>query len=141
MEKGVGSVEESEALKTVRRILSEVLEIDEAQIRRDSTLVDDLGIESVDLLNIGLRIENEFNFRIEEGELWNVGLDFVDNDRYIKGEILTKDGIAEISQRFPLIEFSEIGDQDISFYDIVALITVEMIVDYVLRKLQKEKNA
>ena len=62
-------------------------------------------------------------------------MDFVDNEKYIQGEMLTKEGLAEIKRRFPQIDTSQFGDEAVSFYDIIGLITVGMIVDYVLKKL------
>ena len=133
-------MDENEVFEKVRKILADILEMDLNEINRNSSLLDDLGIESVDLLNINLRIEYDFNIKIQEGELWNVGLDFVDNDKYMLEEMLTKDGLAEIKGRFPLIDMSHFGDENISFYDVIGLITVEMIVDYVVTKLKSIEN-
>jgi len=133
-------MDENEVFEKIRKILADILEMDLNEINRNSSLLDDLGIESVDLLNINLRIEYEFNFKIQEGELWNVGLDFVDNDKYMLGEMLTKDGLAEIKGRFPLIDTFQFGDEEISFYDAIGLITVEMIVDYIATKLKSIEN-
>ena len=133
-------MDENEVFEKIRKILADILEVGLDEINRNSSLLDDLGIESVDLLNINLRIEYDFNIKIQEGELWNVGLDFVDNDKYMLGEMLTKDGLAEIKGRFPLIDTSHFGDENISFYDVIGLITVEMIVDYVVTKLKSIEN-
>jgi acyl carrier protein len=133
-------MDENEVFEKIRKILADILDVDLDKINKNSSLLDDLGIESVDLLNINLRIEYDFNIKIQEGDLWNVGLDFVDNDKYILEEMLTKDGLAEIKGRFPLIDISDFGDENISFYDVIGLITVEMIVDYVVTKLKSIEN-
>ena len=128
-------MDEKDVFEKIRIILADILEMAPNEISRDSSLLDDLGIESVDLLNINLKIENAFHIQIQGDELWNVGLDFVDNEKYIQGEMLTKEGLAEIKRRFPQIDTSQFGDDAVSFYDIIGLITVGMIVDYVLKKL------
>ena len=133
-------MDENEVFEKVKTILADIIEMDPDEINRNSSLLDDLGLESVDLLNINLRIEYEFNFRIQEGELWNIGLDFVDNDKYMLGEMLTTDGLAEIKGRFPLIDTSQFSDEEISFYDVIGLITVEMIIDYIVTKLKCIEN-
>ena len=48
----------------VRRVVAEVLQIGEEQIRPESLLTDDLGADSMDLLRIMLRLEEEFKTEI-----------------------------------------------------------------------------
>ncbi|MGI5932101.1 MAG: acyl carrier protein [Eubacterium sp.] len=48
----------------VRRVVAEVLQIGEEEIRPESLLTDDLGADSMDLLRIMLRLEEEFKTEI-----------------------------------------------------------------------------
>ncbi len=48
----------------VRRVVAEVLQIGEEEIRPESLLTDDLGADSMDLLRIILRLEEEFKTEI-----------------------------------------------------------------------------
>jgi len=52
---------EFEALK---RIIAEVLNVDEAEITLDSTFVDDLGADSLDVFQIIMGLEEEFDIEI-----------------------------------------------------------------------------
>ncbi|TDR94172.1 acyl carrier protein [Enterovirga rhinocerotis] len=45
---------------TIHRILDEVLGVDRHTLRDDASLVDDLGADSVDLIEIGILLEDEF---------------------------------------------------------------------------------
>ena len=54
-------MDEKEVFEKIRIILADILEMAPNEISRDSSLLDDLGIESVDLLNINLKIENAFH--------------------------------------------------------------------------------
>ena len=50
----------------LRKILSEQLEIDEDRITLDSDIADDLGANSLDLVDLVMSIEDEFGIEIPE---------------------------------------------------------------------------
>lgn len=56
----------------IRAFLIEDLEIDEAQITEDATLKNDLGIDSLDFVDIVAFVERTFGFRIQPEEMVNV---------------------------------------------------------------------
>lgn len=68
----------------VRDILAETLMTDKRNIRRENTLVDDLGADSIDFVEIVLELEKAFGITIKDDEAeqlneWTVGnlYDFV----------------------------------------------------------------
>lgn len=68
----------------VRTILADVLMTDKRNIRRENTLVDDLGADSIDFVEIVLELEKAFGITIKDDEAeqlneWTVGnlYDFV----------------------------------------------------------------
>ena len=50
----------------LQRIISEVLNIDADKITMDSTFIDDLGADSLDVFQIIMGIEEEFDIEIPE---------------------------------------------------------------------------
>jgi acyl carrier protein len=50
----------------LKKIISEVLNIDEAEIALDTTFVDDLGADSLDVFQIIMGIEEEFDIKIND---------------------------------------------------------------------------
>ena len=50
----------------LQKIIAEVLNIDEDKIALDSTFVDDLGADSLDVFQIIMGIEDEFGIQIPE---------------------------------------------------------------------------
>ena len=48
----------------LQKIIAEVLNLSEAEIRPDSTSVDDLGADSLDIFQIIMGIEEEFDIEI-----------------------------------------------------------------------------
>lgn len=53
----------------VRDVLVEALNIDVEMIQRESSLKDDLGIDSIAAVELSLELETEFDIRIEDEEL------------------------------------------------------------------------
>lgn len=74
--------------RKVRTILADVLMTDKKNIRRDKTLVDDLGADSIDFVEIVLELEKAFGIAIKDDEAeqlneWTVG-DLYD---FVKGKL------------------------------------------------------
>ncbi|SFR90180.1 acyl carrier protein [Anaeromicropila populeti] len=51
-------------LEKLKKIISEVLNVEEDEITMDSTFVDDLGADSLDVFQIIMGIEEEFDIEI-----------------------------------------------------------------------------
>ena len=59
-------------IETVNEILREEFEIEEQALTPDANLVDDLGIESLDFVDIVVTIEKEFGFKVKREEITRV---------------------------------------------------------------------
>lgn len=72
----------------MRTILADVLMTDKKNIRREKTLVDDLGADSIDFVEIVLKLEKAFGITIKDDEAehlneWTVG----DLYNFVKGKL------------------------------------------------------
>ena len=56
----------------LQKIIAEVLNIDTDKITMESTFVDDLGADSLDVLEIIMSIEDEFNIKIPTNGAENI---------------------------------------------------------------------
>jgi acyl carrier protein len=61
-----------EVVKTVNSFLVEEIEIDEHLLKEDAMLKDDLGIDSLDFVDIVVIVERNFGFKIKAEELSDV---------------------------------------------------------------------
>ena len=52
--------------------LAEVLNVDPAEIRPETTFLEDLGADSLDIYQIIMKIEEEFEIRINEKDVENI---------------------------------------------------------------------
>lgn len=79
-------MERTEIEEKVREFLIDDLEIDEEKIAADAQLKEDLGIDSLDFVDIVVIVERKFGFKIKPEEMTNVKTlsQFVD---YIEGKV------------------------------------------------------
>ncbi|MHB8130544.1 MAG: acyl carrier protein [Mobilitalea sp.] len=56
----------------LQKIISEVLNVDAEEIRMETTFVDDLGADSLDVFQIIMGIEEEFDIEIANEEAENI---------------------------------------------------------------------
>lgn len=115
----------------VRSTLVDALGVDEEDVTRDATLRNDLGAESIDLLDIVFRLERNFGIKIPRGELFPENVsdpDLTENGR------LTEKGLAELKQRMPYADLSDF-EKDPDVEKILDLYTVDTLVNYVADKL------
>ncbi|MBR2403265.1 MAG: acyl carrier protein [Lachnospiraceae bacterium] len=56
----------------LKKIIAEVLNVDEEEISMETTFVDDLGADSLDIFQIIMRLEEEFDIEIANEEAENI---------------------------------------------------------------------
>ncbi|MBP6715344.1 MAG: acyl carrier protein [Acidobacteria bacterium] len=56
-------------------IVAEALNVPVERVTPSASLIDDLGAESIDFLDILFRLETAFNIKIRENELWGGAID------------------------------------------------------------------
>ncbi len=61
-----------EILEKVRELIADKLGVDKDEVTEEASLVDDLGADSLDLVDLVMVFEEEFNVKIEDEELENI---------------------------------------------------------------------
>ncbi len=59
-------------LEMLKKFVSEILVVDIREIKPESSFVDDLGADSLDLLQIVMGMEEKFNVKIPEEDLTGI---------------------------------------------------------------------
>jgi acyl carrier protein len=58
----------SDVFNQVKSLIAEQLEVDEEQITMESLIVDDLGADSLDVVELIMHLEDKFSIEIPEAE-------------------------------------------------------------------------
>ena len=61
-----------EEFKKLKEIIADVLSVDPEEITLDTTFTDDLGADSLDLFQIVMNIEDEFDLEVDQDQAENV---------------------------------------------------------------------
>ncbi|MCR5396497.1 MAG: acyl carrier protein [Lachnospiraceae bacterium] len=54
--------------ETLKRIIAEVLNVDEAEITKETTFIDDLGADSLDVFQIIMGVEEELDIEVNSDD-------------------------------------------------------------------------
>lgn len=120
-----------EIFEKVQTTLVDALGVDEEDVTPGATLFNDLGAESIDLLDIVFRLERNFGIKIARGELFPEN---VSDPELVQDGKLTEKGLAEIQGRMPYADLTEFAKNP-ELEKLFDLYTVETLVQYVAGKL------
>ncbi|MFN7986446.1 MAG: acyl carrier protein [Thermoanaerobaculia bacterium] len=113
----------------VLSIVADALDQPAERVTLDSSLVDDLGAESIDFLDIVFRLESAFGLKIPEEEIWAGSFDGVGDD---PGAIAAR--IEELKARRPAFRWDRVPARP-TRADLPRLITVGTVVEYLEGRL------
>ena len=65
-------MQDNEIIKKINQLLIEEIEIEEVQISPDADLKKDLGIDSLDFVDLFVIIENNFGFKMKAEDMTDV---------------------------------------------------------------------
>ncbi len=116
----------------------EALGLDEDEIEPDSKVIDDLGAESLDFLDVAFRLERAFGIKIPRGEVQRAAEEGAAEAFEVEGR-LTDSGATALRAAMPEVDPSEI-EAGFAVRDIPGLFTVRTFLNLVL-KLLREKEA
>jgi acyl carrier protein len=115
----------------VKEAVTEALALDDDEVTPDSTLMDDLGAESIDLLDILFRIEKSTGVKIEASDLGDYIQGGIPDDEFSdENEVITEKGAQQLNKVMPQTNPSELaGSLDAN--EVITLFTVQNLIDMV----------
>jgi acyl carrier protein len=122
-----------EIYNKVKTVLVDALSVDEDEVKPDAVLVDDLGAESIDFLDISFRLEKAFGIKIGKGEMMPENL--ANDPTFAQNGTVTPAGLTELKKRMPHSDFSEF-EQNPQVEKMTKLFTVNAVVNYIEGKLK-----
>jgi acyl carrier protein len=124
---------QEEIYHKVSATLVEALNVEEEEVKLESTLQGDLGAESIDFLDIVFRLEREFGIKIPRGELFPEAI-FQGDPEFVQNGRVTPKGLEELRHKMPFADLSTF-EQNPEMSHLSDLFTVALITRYIQGKL------
>jgi acyl carrier protein len=124
---------DAEIESRVKAVVASALDVPIGEVRNHSSLIDDLNAESIDFIDIVFRLETEFGMTISEDEIWRGSFDGTD-------DAAIANGVARMKARMPEFRWDRLP-ADITKAQLPSLITVQTVVDYMRRQLDRATPA
>jgi acyl carrier protein len=123
-----------DVLSTVRALIADSLAIDQSAITPQSRLIDDLGADSLDFVDLIFAIEKAFGVKLREADLnFLTRLDF-SSPTVMRDGFLTRDTIDALAPLLPGLQ--HVADRDrVTPGELFSLLTVETLCLMIERRL------
>ena len=99
---------EEQIFDKVRDAFVEALGVDDDEVEMNATVIDDLGAESLDFLDIVFRLERAFNIKIPRGDLERQVQESMGDDPYEIDGVLTEKALRELAEAMPEVTPEEL---------------------------------
>lgn len=124
----------------VADIVADVLAIDKADITPESSLITDLGAESIDFLDLVFRLERGFNIKIPRGQIEKEARGSLSDAEFEKDGVISEQGIKALKAFL-----SEVPEQrfkpNLKVNEIPMLFTVTTLCKLVLNAQARQASA
>jgi acyl carrier protein len=111
--------------------------LNEEEIELDKTLMDDLGIDSIDLLDVIYSLEKQYSISIEVGELANWAAKEMGDIPFEIDNVITDEGL-KILHKFIGESQREKIKKGMTVQEIPLLFTVRSLCNLVIKRLANE---
>lgn len=123
----------------VREIVADVLVIDEEEVSLNSRLIEDLGAESIDFLDLVFQLEKEFKIKIPRGQLEKNARGGLAEDEFEKGGVLTPQGLESLRAYLSEVP-AERFKPNLKVNEIPTLFTVETFCKLIVAALEEKET-
>ena len=135
---------EQEIFQKLLPLIREVTGARQEQIKMDSSLMQDLGAESIDLLDFSFLIEENFDITIEADEFEQQATEKISNGVYEKDGLLTEEALEELKKALPEVPAEKLKP-GLKKIELPRVLNVSVFVHLIQRKLteklREENNA
>ena len=122
---------ETQTISAVQEAVVGALGVSEDEAAPDATLMDDLGAESIDLLDILFRIERSTGVKIQASDLSEYIQGGISDDEFSdENEIITEKGLEQLKKVMPQIDADE-QRGNLHAENVIKLFTVQNLADMV----------
>lgn len=128
---------QDEVFEKVRDAFCEALDLDEDEVTADAKIFDDLGAESLDLLEIVFLLERAFDIKIPRGGVQEATQEGLDPTEYEVDGVLTQKALDKLAEVMPEVPAAELK-LGLTANDIPRLFRVQTFQNIVVQLLAEK---
>ena len=128
-----------EVFENVKNVIEKSIGKPEHPIELDQTLFDELGIDSIDLVDILFELESHYDIELKISDIESRARERLGDQPYEIDGYITKDGLKVISEFMTEID-SEKFIEGLTVHQLVQLFTVHSLCKIVLYRIDEESN-
>jgi acyl carrier protein len=126
---------DEEILQTIKQVIADIAMTSPSEIKAEASLIDDLGMESIDFLDIVFRLEESFGISLPRKNPVQRIISVIGEDNFSQDGKVGRKGVEMLRITFPNCNAGRIYE-DMPVADIPSLITVGSYVDVIKRGLE-----
>jgi acyl carrier protein len=123
----------------VAETMADALGCDVEKVKIDASLIDDLGAESIDFLDIVFRLERAFKVKIPRGKIVEEARGNLSESEFDQGGVVSEAGVTRLKEFLNEVP-AERFKSPLKVADIPRLFTVETFCKMVLRQQKSAAN-
>jgi len=127
-------------LAPVQEAVAAALGVDDDEATPEATLMDDLGAESIDLLDILFRIERSVGVKIQASDLGDEIQGGIPDEEFGAGGNVSAKGLEHLTTVMPQIDPDEYEDK-LPAEEVIMHFTVQNLADMVARRAAAKEAA
>ncbi len=128
------AISQDEALSITQEAVVGALGLDDDEATPESTLLDDLGAESIDLLDMLFRIERKTGTKIQASDLAEYVQGGIPDEEFGDNGIVTAAGLAHLKTVMPQIDVDALAGK-LEAEKVITLFTVENLASLVASRV------
>lgn len=128
-----------EIIEKIRQVIHESCGISIDEIKPDSTLFNELNIDSIDMVDILFNLERAYDIELKISEIERYSKQEMGDEPFEIDHIITPKGLEVLKRRLPEIDHSKLVE-GITIHDIVKLINVTSLANMVFTQIERKNS-
>lgn len=113
------------------------LGVNKSEVSMDKRLIEDLGADSLDFMDLVYQLESAFNIIIPRKDIERKAREGLNGESFEEGGYVTEAGILSLSKQLPEVDFKPYINQSLRVSDIPQLFTVRTFYNIVESQIQQ----
>ncbi len=130
---------EEQIVSKVKTCIAETIGVKEEEVSLDASVIDDLDADSLDLLDLVFRLEQDFNIRITRGEIESRAKETMPEEDFEVDGFLSEKAKKELSKALPEVDKSKF-EGNLRKSEIPRLFTVQTFIRLVKEKVETPRR-